>query len=305
MPIKISDQLPAYESLIKENVFLMSKERADAQDIRPLKIAILNLMPQKTKTEIQLLRLLGNTPLQIEIDLIHTSTYHSKTTDSEHLLQFYKDFYVIKHEKFDGLIITGAPVEQMRFEEVAYWKELCEIMEWSKTNVFSTFHICFGAYAGLYYHHRIQKHNLNQKTFGVFNHRLCTKDNPLIYGFDDEFFAPHSCNTSISEQDIIDCEELELLSVSDEVGAYLIASKDGRQIFVMGHSEYDKNNLSDEYYRDKNNGVAIQIPKNYFPMDDPLNTPSINWKAHGNLLFSNWLNYFVYQKTPFDNEKIQ
>lgn len=300
MPIKVPDDLPAKQIINSENIFIMNESRALTQDIRPLKIVILNLMPKKIETETQLLRLLGNTPLQIEIELLQTATYTSKNTAGEHLLKFYKTFDEIKAYKFDGMIITGAPIEHLPFEEVSYWNELCEIMEWTKTNVFSTLHICWGAQAALYYHHGIPKYPLEQKMFGVFAHTLVNPGHTLLYGFDDVFYAPHSRHTRIRREDVEGCKALDLLSVSEQAGVYIVADKQGSQFFVTGHSEYDKSTLAQEYFRDADKGLDIAIPVNYFPGDNPDSTPPFRWKAHSNLLFSNWLNYFVYQQTPYD-----
>ncbi len=300
MPIKVPNDLPARQILDAENIFIMNQSRAEHQDIRPLSIAILNLMPKKIETETQLLRLIGNTPLQVEVELLQTASYTSKNTSQEHLLKYYKTWEDVKHQKFDGLIITGAPIELMPFEEVEYWEELCRIMEWSKNHVFSTFHICWGAQAGLYYHYGIPKHTLNQKMFGIFEHTLMNKDHYLLYGFDDIFYAPHSRHTGICAEDIHNCPDLVTLSISKEAGVYIVANRDGRQFFVTGHSEYDHDTLANEYFRDVNKGLDIQIPNGYFPEDNPENTPPFRWKAHSNLLFSNWLNYFVYQQTPYD-----
>lgn len=300
MPIKIPDTLPAYEQLNKENIFVMTENRAIMQDIRPLRIAILNLMPTKIETETQILRLLSNSPLQIEIELLQTATYTSKNTSQEHLIKFYKTFDEIKNDRYDGLIITGAPVETMEFEAVDYWAELCEIMEWSKHNVYSTFHICWGAQAGLYYHYGIQKYQFDEKLSGIFKHRILDKNHMLLRGFDEEFFAPHSRYTGVLKSDIDKSPYIETLAVSDEAGVYLAASKDGRQIFVTGHSEYDIDTLAKEYFRDINKGLDIKVPCNYFPDDDPQKTPVMKWRGHANLLYVNWLNYFVYQTTPYD-----
>lgn len=300
MPIRIPDSLPAKQIIRSENIFIMDESRAVMQDIRPLKIAILNLMPKKIETETQLLRLLANSPLQIEIELLQTSSHQSKNTPSEHLLKYYKTFDGMKNQRFDGLIITGAPVEQLEFEQVDYWDELCEIMRWSKTNVFSTFHICWGAQAGLFYHHGVGKHPLEQKQFGVFRHTLVRPEHPLLYGFDDEFFAPHSRHTTVHREEIERCDSLQLLSCSQKAGVYIVASADSRQFYVTGHSEYDRTSLAQEYFRDKDKGLDIEVPYNYFPDNNPENTPLMRWKSHGNLLFSNWLNYYVYQKTPYD-----
>ncbi|NLY43613.1 MAG: homoserine O-succinyltransferase [Clostridiaceae bacterium] len=304
MPIKIPDNLPATEILNNENIFVMTEKRAIHQDIRPLRIAILNLMPTKIATETQLLRLLGNTPLQVEIELLHTGTYKSKNTSQEHLLTFYKTFEDVKHQKFDGLVITGAPVEHLKFEEVDYWEELKEIMEWSTHNVTSTFHICWAAQAGLYYHYGIPKYPLKEKMFGVFRHKVNVKNTPLLRGFDDIFYAPHSRYTEVRRDDIEKIGELEILSESDVAGVYIVASKNGRQIFVTGHSEYDQNTLRYEYERDLSRGIDIAIPKNYFPDDDPTKEPNVVWRSHANLLYSNWLNYYVYQVTPYNIDEI-
>ena len=305
MPIKIPNELPAVKVLNSENIFVMTEKRAITQDIRPLKLLILNLMPLKIDTETQLSRVLGNTPLQIEIELLKTSTYESKNTSHEHLLSFYKTFDEVKHRKFDGLIITGAPVEQMEFEEVEYWEELCEIMEWSKKNVTSTFHICWGAQAGLYYHYGIKKYPLEKKMFGVFKHKVDYKKSILMRGFDDEFYVPHSRHTEVRREDIEAVKELKILSSSKEAGVYAVSSKNGRQIFITGHSEYDPGTLRKEYERDKAAGLPIEVPVNYFPDDDDTKEPKLLWRAHANLLYTNWLNYFVYQTTPYDINDIK
>lgn len=305
MPIKIPDNLPAAEILTNENIFVMYESRAYSQDIRPLRIVLLNLMPTKIVTETQILRLLGNSPLQVEIELLHPKTYTSKNTPVEHLVSFYKTFDEIQDDKYDGMIITGAPVEQMEFEEVAYWNELKEIMNWSVNNVTSTIHLCWGAQAGLYHHYGVPKHQLPEKMFGVFNHYLCKKNVKLLRGFDDEFYAPHSRHTETKREDIERVPELEILAESPEAGVYLVASKDGRQIFVTGHSEYDPLTLKAEYDRDIAKGMDIAIPKNYYPGDDPSQDPVVRWRGHANLLFSNWSNYYVYQETPYDLGKIK
>lgn len=299
MPIKIPNNLPAKEILSNENIFVMDEDRAYHQDIRPLKIALLNLMPLKVATENQLLRLLGNTPLQVEITLLYQESYQSKHTPAEHLLNFYSTFSDVKDQKFDGLVITGAPVEQMDFEDVEYWEELSSIMEWSKSNVTSTFHICWAAQAGLYYHYGIPKYPLDEKMFGVFPHKLNYRNEKLLRGFDDIFYAPHSRHTEVKKEDILKQDELLLLTESDESGVHIVASKDGRQIFVMGHSEYDVNTLKWEYDRDVSKGLDIAIPRNYYPDNDPSKSPIVLWRGHANLLFSNWLNYYVYQETPY------
>lgn len=305
MPIKIPDNLPAAEILNSENIFVMGEDRAFHQDIRPLRIAILNLMPTKIVTETQLLRLLGNSPLQVEIVLLHPKTHTSKNTPEEHLVTFYNTFDEVKDQKFDGLVITGAPVEQLEFEEVTYWEELKQIMDWSVHNVFSTFHICWGAQAGLYYHFGIPKYPLKEKMFGVFPHTLNRKYVKLFRGFDDIFYVPHSRHTEVRREDIEKVPELEILSESEESGVYIVAAKDGRQIFVTGHSEYDPLTLKAEYDRDVAKGLDIKIPSNYFPDDDPAKAPLVRWRGHANLLFSNWLNYYVYQETPYDLGEIK
>lgn len=299
MPIKIPDNLPAKGILNSENIFVMDEGRAYHQDIRPLRIAILNLMPTKIVTETQLLRLLGNTPLQVEITLLHPESYECRNTPQEHLTTFYTTFSQINNQKFDGLIITGAPIELLEFEEVDYWGELKEIFEWSKTHVTSTLHICWGAQAGLYYHYGIPKYQLPEKMFGVFPHKISFKNEKLLRGFDDIFYVPHSRHTELRQSDIERSENLLILSASEESGIYLIASKDGKQIFITGHSEYDPYTLKAEYDRDLNRGLDIAIPKNYFPGDDTSKKPLVRWRGHSNLLFSNWLNYYVYQETPY------
>jgi len=305
MPIKIPDDLPAVDILHKENIFVMPEDRAFHQDIRPLKILLLNLMPNKIVTETQILRLLGNTPLQVDITLMHPKTHVSKNTPQEHLIRFYITFDDIKNQKFDGMIITGAPVEHLKFEEVDYWEELKEIMEWSKHNVYSTFHICWGAQAGLYYHYGIPKYPLPAKMFGVFPHTASKNYVRLLRGFDDIFYVPHSRHTEVRREDIEKIDELDILSESDDSGVYLVARKDGRQIFATGHSEYDPLTLKQEYERDKAKGLDISIPKYYFPADDPTNEPLVMWRGHANLLFSNWLNYYVYQETPYDLNELR
>ena len=304
MPIKIPNDLPAVKTLNDENIFVMTETRAITQDIRPLKILLLNLMPKKIETETQLSRLLGNSPLQVDLELIHTKSHKSKNTSAEHLLAFYKTFDDVKDQTFDGMIITGAPVELMEFEEVSYWEELCEIMEWSKTHVHSTLHICWGAQAGLYYHFGINKKTLDKKMFGIFPHKVDYKKSILFRGFDDVFMAPHSRHTTVDIDDIKKCEDLKILASSNEAGVYAISTAEGRQIFITGHSEYDADTLANEYFRDLNEGKPIEIPKNYFPKDNPENEPIVTWRSHANLLFSNWLNYFVYQTTPYDIKEI-
>ena len=300
MPIRIPNDLPAAAQLQQENIFVMPQDRAIQQAIRPLEIVLLNLMPTKIATETQLSRLLGNTPLQVNLELMHTSTHKSKNVSEEHLLSFYKSFDELKHRKFDGMVITGAPVEKMAFEEVDYWEELCQIMEWSKTNVHSTCHICWGAQAGLYYHYGIQKHPLPEKLFGVYPHKADYKRAILLRGFDDEFYVPHSRHTTVLREDIEDVWDLRIIASSEEAGVYAVQTKGGRQIFVTGHSEYDPETLKTEYLRDKNLGLPISVPRNYFPNDDDTKDPIVRWRGHANLLFSNWLNYFVYQTTPYD-----
>ena len=300
MPIRIPNDLPATEILQQENIFVMTQTRAITQDIRPLEIVLLNLMPTKIATETQLSRLLGNTPLQVHLELMHMSSHRSKNTSQEHLLNFYKSFEELKHRKFDGMVITGAPVEQMDFEDVDYWQELTQIMEWSKTNVHSTFHICWGAQAGLYYHYGIEKHPLEEKMFGVFEHKKDYARSILLRGFDDTFFVPHSRHTTVLREDIEAVPELKILASSETAGVYAITSKEGRQIFITGHSEYDPETLKNEYFRDKNAGLPIKPPVNYFPDDDDTKDPVVRWRGHANLLYSNWLNYFVYQTTPYD-----
>lgn len=300
MPIQIPNDLPAAGILQNENIFVMPENRAMSQDIRPLEIVLLNLMPTKIVTETQLSRLLGNTPLQVHLELMHTSSYKPKNVSQEHLLTFYKSFDELKDRKFDGMVITGAPVENMPFEDVDYWQELCEIMEWSKTHVHSTFHICWGAQAGLYYHYGIQKKPLPEKMFGVFKHKADYKRSILLRGFDDEFYVPHSRHTTVLREDIEKEPALKIVASSEEAGVYAVMSKEGRQIFITGHSEYDADTLKREYDRDKNLGLDIRVPVNYFPNDDDTQEPVVRWRSHANLLYSNWLNYFVYQTTPYD-----
>ncbi len=305
MPIKIPGNLPAAKTLADENIFVMDELRAATQDIRPLKIGILNLMPTKIETETQLARLLGNTPLQVSPELVQVKTHKAKNTAKEHMLNFYKTFDEIKDEKFDGFLITGAPVEKMDFEQVDYWDELCEIMEWTKTHVHSTFHICWGAQAALYYHYGIKKYPLEKKLSGVFSHKVMYKNPMLLRGFDDEFFVPHSRHTTVRLEDIYKCPDIKVLACSEDAGLYAAMTDGGRQIFITGHSEYDRDTLKKEYLRDKEAGLCPDIPKNYFPDDDPEKTPVVRWRAHANLIYSNWLNYFVYQSTPYDITKIQ
>jgi len=305
MPIKVPNNLPAVEVLNNENIFVMDECRAFHQDIRPLRIVILNLMPKKIETEIQILRLIGNSPLQVDIVLLHPKTHVSKNTPQEYLIRFYNTFDEIKDQKFDGMIITGAPVELMDFEEVDYWEELKEIMDWSVHNVYSTFHICWGAQAGLYHHYRIPKYKLPKKMFGVFDHTVNQKNVKLLRGFDDVFQAPHSRHTEVRRADIEKVPGLEILSESEEAGVYIVVARQGRQVFVTGHSEYDPLTLKQEYERDIAKGLDIDLPKNYFPQDDPTRVPRVTWRSHANLLFSNWLNYYVYQETPYDLNKLE
>ena len=300
MPIKIPNDLPAVKTLNDENIFVMTETRAITQDIRPLKILLLNLMPKKIETETQLSRLLGNSPLQVDLEFIHTKSHKSKNTSAEHLFAFYKTFDDIKDRTFDGMIITGAPVELLEFEQVEYWSELCGIMEWSKTHVHSTFHICWGAQAGLYYHYGIKKYPLEKKLFGVFPHRADYKRSILFRGFDDIFMVPHSRHTTVKTEDIKAVPELKILASSDEAGVYAVSTEKGRQIFITGHSEYDADTLKNEYFRDLEAGRPIEIPENYFPDDDDSKEPTCTWRSSANLLYSNWLNYFVYQSTPYD-----
>ncbi len=304
MPIKIPNDLPAVKILEKENIFAMTETRAITQNIRPLRIVLLNLMPKKIETETQISRILGNTPLQIELTLIRTKTYNSKNTSKDHLLAFYQTFDDIKEEKFDGMIITGAPVEMLEFEQVDYWEELCEIMEWSKTHVHSTMHICWGAQAGLYYHYGLKKERLPKKIFGVFPHKKDYKNSMLLRGFDDIFYVPHSRYTTVNRNDVEKISKLRILASSDEAGVDIISKIGGRQFFVMGHAEYDALTLDSEYKRDIKEGIKIEMPKNYYLNDDPKNPPVVNWRSNGSLLFINWLNYFVYQSTPYDIKSI-
>lgn len=305
MPVKIPDKLPAAEVLRKENIFYMKESRALSQDIRALKIGILNLMPTKITTEIQILRLLGNSPLQVDIVLLHPKSYQPKNTPLDHLTAFYKTFDDVENEKFDGFIITGAPVEHLTFEEVAYWEELKKIMTWTLKNVTSTLHICWGAQAALYHHFGIPKYPLPSKVFGVFTHTVTKRNVKLLRGFDDTFLAPHSRHTEVRKEDLEKIPQLEILSESEESGVYIVATKNGRQIFVTGHSEYDPTTLKSEYDRDIDAGKDIELPKNYFPNNDPTKPPIVNWRSHANLLFSNWLNYYVYQETPYNLDEIK
>lgn len=305
MPIKIADKLPAARTLRGENIFVMTEKRAMSQDIRPLRILLFNLMPTKIVTETQILRALSNSPLQVEVVFLNTKTHASKNTPHEHLVDFYKTFDEIENEKFDGMIITGAPVENMVFEEVDYWDELTSVMEWSKSHVTSTLHICWGAQAGLYYHYGIKKHRLEKKMSGVFEHRVQKKKNKLVRGFDETFFAPHSRHTETRIEEVKAVPELDIIAVSDEAGLYLTASKDGKHVFVMGHSEYDADTLDKEYKRDSERGLNPEIPVNYYKNNNPLLRPVMRWRAHSTLLFVNWLNYCVYQITPYNLNEIK
>ncbi|MBK7451023.1 MAG: homoserine O-succinyltransferase [Anaerolineales bacterium] len=304
MPVKIPSTLPARTTLENENIFVMDEDRAIHQDIRALRVAILNLMPTKISTETQILRLLSNSALQVEVTLLNTATHESKNTDADHLMEHYVTFDDVKNEKFDGLIITGAPVEQMPFEDVDYWQELQRIMDWSETNVESTFHICWGAQAGLYHKYGIPKYDLPRKMFGVFEHRLLNRTESLMRGFDDIFLAPHSRHTEIRREDIEKHSDLQILAESDDAGIYIVSDKDGRNLYITGHSEYDPFTLKGEYDRDVNKGLSIHVPKNYYPNDDPSKMPNVRWRGHANLLYANWLNYYVYQSTPFDPNEI-
>lgn len=305
MPINIPNNLPAYTVLNNENIFVKTDADAKHQDIRPLRIAIVNLMPKKIETETQLLRLLSNTPIQVDIELIQMASHVTKNTSAEHLTKFYKTFADVKDELFDGLIITGAPVEQIPFEEVDYWGELCQIMEWSRRHVYSVLHICWGAQAGLYYHYGIPKYDLPQKMFGIFPHKAEVANHPLLRGFDEVFSVPHSRHTEIRRMDVEKVRDLKILAFSNESGVNIIADKEERRFFLLGHFEYDRFTLANEYFRDKDKGLDIQVPKHYFPYDDPSQPPHFNWRAHANLLFSNWINYCVYQKTPYDLNELE
>lgn len=300
MPIRIDDELPAKQNLEIENIFVMSKSRANMQDIRPLKLVILNLMPTKLETETQLLRLLSNSPLQVDIDFLQVKSHKAKNVSRIHMAKFYNTFDDIKDNKYDGMIITGAPVEQMEFEEVDYWNELCMIMEWSKKNVYSTMHICWGAQAGLYYHYGIKKYPLKKKMFGIFPHKSLDETHPLMRGLDDVYYVPHSRHTETRLSDIALVKQLQVISYSEMSGVHIISDMDCRQFFITGHSEYDRDTLAKEYFRDKEKGLNIDVPYNYFPNDDDNAVPIMSWKSTANIIFSNWLNYFVYQKTPYD-----
>jgi homoserine O-succinyltransferase len=305
MPLNIPDKLPAIDILQKENIFVMQETAAIHQDIRPLRIVILNLMPVKITTETHILRLLSNTPLQVEITLLHTTEHVSKNTSVEHLKSFYKTFRQIRNHKFDGMIITGAPIEQLEFEQVDYWSEMKDIMAWVEHHVTSTMFICWGAQAGLYHYYNIPKYPLDRKMFGVFTHQVNNPIIPLVRGFDEEFLAPHSRHTEIRRSDIVKISDLELVSESPEAGVYIVMTRDGRRIFVTGHSEYDPNTLKDEYDRDVKRGLPIELPVNYFHGNDPSKPPRVTWKSHANLLYYNWLNYYVYQATPYDINEIK
>ena len=304
MPIRIPDALPATSILEKENIFVMTEYRAFHQDIRPLKLLILNLMPTKIVTEAQLLRRLSNSPLQVEVELLHTSSHVSQNTDADHLSSFYTTFSKIKDQKYDGMIITGAPVENLDFSDVDYWDELCEIMEWTKTHVHSTLHVCWGAQAGLFYHYGIPKYSLSKKLFGVFPHTIVKKQSPLFRGFDDVFYVPHSRHTENHLEDIEKVPQLELLATSPDAGVFAVKSEDNRRFFITGHPEYDPETLANEYFRDVNKGLDIQVPVNYFPDDDPKNPPLVRWRSAAQLFYTNWLNYYVYQTTPYDIREI-
>lgn len=299
MPIRVQSDLPARGKLERENIFVMDEKRAESQDIRPLEILILNLMPLKEETELQLLRSLSNTPLQVNVTFIHMASHETKNTSTSHLNKFYQTFGEVKENDYDGMIITGAPVEQMEFEEVDYWKELTEIFDWTKTHVMSTIHLCWGAQAGLYHHFGLNKRPLDKKMFGLFWHKVLNRKIPLVRGFDDLFLAPHSRHTEVAREDIAACEQLIILAESEEAGVFLAMTRDGRQIYVMGHPEYDRVTLDSEYKRDINRGLEIELPKNYYRNDDPENRPRLMWRSHANNLYTNWINYYVYQITPY------
>ena len=304
MPICIPKELPAFQTLANENIFVMDNDRASHQDIRPLRVLLLNLMPKKIETECQFLRLLSNTPLQVDIELMHVASHVSKNTSLSHLETFYTTFGEIKDKHYDGMIITGAPVEHLPYEQVDYWDEICQIMEWSKTHVFSTLHICWAAQAGLYYHFGIPKYPLAQKMFGIFPHVVEVEHSLLLKGFDECFYVPHSRNTEIRRADIEQVSQLEILTSSPMSGVHIVANKNGRQYFITGHSEYDRDTIAQEYFRDRDKGIDIQIPYHYFPEDDPTRTPRVTWRCHANLMFSNWLNYCVYQRTPYNLDEL-
>jgi len=305
MPIRIPNDLPATKTLLSENIFVMTETRAMTQDIRPLQVLLLNLMPTKIETETQLSRLLGNTPLQVELELMQTASHEAKNAPQEHMLKFYTTFEHVKHRYFDGMIITGAPVEKMAFEDVEYWPELCEIMEWTKTHVHSTFHICWGAQAALYYHYGIPKYLMPEKLSGIYEHTVERRSSMLVRGFDDVFLAPHSRYTTILREDVEKCEKLRILASSEKAGVYMLMTDGGRQVFITGHSEYNYDTLQKEYLRDKGQGLSPRVPENYFPDDDDTRTPPNSWRAHANLLYQNWLNYYVYQTTPYDIKAIK
>lgn len=300
MPIRTQKDLPAKEILERENIFVMDEKRAMHQDIRPISIVIVNLMPLKEDTELQILRSLSNTPLQVDVSFVTPASHESTHTSVSHLNKFYQTFKDIRHNNFDGMIITGAPVENLEYEEVDYWEEICAVMEWSRTHVTSTMYVCWGAQAGLYYHYGIKKYPLEKKMFGVYSHRVLNRKIPLVRGFDDMFYAPHSRHTAIRREDIAAQQELTILAESAEAGVFLVINQDGSQIYVMGHPEYDRLTLSSEYFRDRDKGLPIELPKNYFPEDDPSMRPMLQWRSHGNILYANWLNYYVYQQTPYD-----
>lgn len=305
MPIRVQSNLPAIEILENENIFVMPEERAMKQDIRPLEILIVNLMPTKIVTETQLLRLLGNSPLQVNIEFLQMASHTSKNTSASHLSTFYKTFEEIRDRKFDGMIVTGAPVELMDFEKVDYWSELCSIFEWSRKNVYSTFHICWGAQAGLYYRYGIRKYTFEEKLSGIYNHKITVPLHPLLRGFDDGFQIPHSRNTGVVEGDILKHTELEILAKGEEAGVAIVCSKSGREFYVLGHAEYDRDTLAKEYERDIAKGMDMKIPANYFPDNDPAKTPPLVWRSYATLLYTNWLNYYVYQQTPYDLEDLK
>jgi len=305
MPLNLPDKLPAIAALKKENIFVIDTTRATGQDIRPLKIVVLNLMPLKITTETDLIRLLSNSPLQVELSFMKIKSHTSKNTPIEHMKQFYREFDRMRNERYDGMIITGAPVENLEFEEVSYWSEMTEIFDWAHTHVTSTMYICWAAQAGLYYHYGVPKHTLPKKQFGIFEHKVLDPLNMLFRGFDDTFFAPHSRHTETRKEDILKYKELTLLSESDEAGVYIVMAREGRDIFVTGHSEYTSLTLDTEYKRDIEKGIPVEIPKNYYRDDDPSKEPIVRWRAHGNLLFGNWLNYFVYQMTPYNINEIR
>lgn len=304
MPIRISSELPAFRTLEEENIFVMSKERAEHQDIRPLKVIIVNIMPKKIETESQLMRLLSNTPIQVDIDLIQMASHISKNTSRHHLESFYKKFDEIKNNRYDGMIVTGAPVELLEYEQVDYWNEITQIMEWSKSHVYSSLYICWAAQAGLYYHFGVPKYTLDKKMFGIFPHHAEVENCRILSGFDDVFLVPHSRNTEVRREDIEKVPQLKILTSSEISGVHMVANKNGRQYFITGHSEYDRDTIANEYFRDVKKGIDIQIPYNYFPNDDPKNTPVFSWRCTANLMFSNWLNHVVYQKTPYNLDEL-